>query len=363
MSVIVYIPKDSAALSVGADKVARAIANEAEARKQQVQIKRNGSRGLLWLEPMVEVETAAGRVAYGPVEAGGCALAVRGQLPPGRPTRAVPRLDRADSLSQESAAAHLRARGTDRAGQPAGLHRARRLSRPETGAADERRRRSCRPSPIRACAAAAARPFPTGIKWKTVLDPAASQKYVTCNADEGDSGTFCRSHAHGRRSVHAHRGHDHRRRRGRRHAAASSTCAPNIRTRIGPSTKRWPWPTVPAIWATTFSAAASASTSRCGSAPAPTSAAKRPRMLESLEGRRGEVRVRPPLPAIKGLFGMPTIVNNVISLASVPIILDKGAAFYQNFGMRQVARHAAHPAGRQPQAGRSGRARFRCVAA
>jgi formate dehydrogenase iron-sulfur subunit len=56
-------------------------------------------------------------------------------------------------------------------------------------------------------------------------------------------------------------------------------------------------------------------------------------MLESLEGKRGEIRPRPPLPAIKGLFGQPTIVNNVISLASVPIILRKGAAFYQNYGV------------------------------
>jgi formate dehydrogenase iron-sulfur subunit len=56
-------------------------------------------------------------------------------------------------------------------------------------------------------------------------------------------------------------------------------------------------------------------------------------MLESLEGKRGEIRPRPPLPAVKGLFGMPTIVNNVISLASVPIILDKGSAYYRDFGV------------------------------
>lgn len=56
-------------------------------------------------------------------------------------------------------------------------------------------------------------------------------------------------------------------------------------------------------------------------------------MLESLEGRRGEVRVRPPLPAVKGLFGRPTIVNNVISLATVPVILERGAEFYRDLGM------------------------------
>ncbi len=56
-------------------------------------------------------------------------------------------------------------------------------------------------------------------------------------------------------------------------------------------------------------------------------------MLESLEGKRGEVRVRPPLPAIKGLFGRPTIVNNVITLATVPTILHRGAEFYAGYGM------------------------------
>ena len=56
-------------------------------------------------------------------------------------------------------------------------------------------------------------------------------------------------------------------------------------------------------------------------------------MLESLEGKRGEVRVRPPLPAIKGLFGRPTIVNNVITLASVPTILHRGAEHYASFGL------------------------------
>jgi formate dehydrogenase iron-sulfur subunit len=56
-------------------------------------------------------------------------------------------------------------------------------------------------------------------------------------------------------------------------------------------------------------------------------------MLESLEGRRGQIRPKPPLPAISGLFGKPTVINNVISLCTVPIILDKGAAYYRDFGM------------------------------
>jgi formate dehydrogenase iron-sulfur subunit len=55
-------------------------------------------------------------------------------------------------------------------------------------------------------------------------------------------------------------------------------------------------------------------------------------MLESLEGRRGEVRAKPPLPAIEGLFGRPTVVNNVISFASVPWILAHGPEAYAGLG-------------------------------
>ncbi|MGE4338903.1 MAG: formate dehydrogenase, partial [Pigmentiphaga sp.] len=66
-AVTFYVPRDAAALAVGADAVARAIQAEARQRGHQVRIVRNGSRGLLWLEPMVEVDTEAGRVAYGPV--------------------------------------------------------------------------------------------------------------------------------------------------------------------------------------------------------------------------------------------------------------------------------------------------------
>ena len=56
-------------------------------------------------------------------------------------------------------------------------------------------------------------------------------------------------------------------------------------------------------------------------------------MLESIEGRRGIVRAKPPLPAVQGLFNQPTVINNVITLASVPIIMAKGAGFYKSFGV------------------------------
>src|SRR5690606_41666274 len=68
MTVTVFVPRDSSAISRGADKVAQAIAVEAARRGATIELVRNGSRGMFWLEPMVEVSTPEGRVAYGPVK-------------------------------------------------------------------------------------------------------------------------------------------------------------------------------------------------------------------------------------------------------------------------------------------------------
>ena len=127
MSVTVYVPKDSAALSVGADKVARAIAEQAEARKLAVRIKRNGSRGLLWLEPLIEVETPAGRIAYGPVEAADVASLFEANFLQGGqhalshgPTEQIPYFKNQQRLT-------FRACGADRAGKHRRVHRTRGL--------------------------------------------------------------------------------------------------------------------------------------------------------------------------------------------------------------------------------------------
>ena len=173
--------------------------------------------------------------------------------------------------------------------------------------------------------------FPTGIKWKTVLERAADQKYVTCNADEGDSGTFSdrmlmegdpftliegmtiaglavgatEGYIYLRAEYpHAHRTLDA--------AIAAAYRGGYLGASVRGSGKRFD-----------LEVRLGAGAYICGEETS---------MLESLEGRRGEVRVRPPLPAIKGLFGRPTVVNNVISLASVPIILERGAQFYSEFG-------------------------------
>jgi formate dehydrogenase iron-sulfur subunit len=334
MSVVVYIPKDAAALSLDADAVAQAIAAEAHTHGVEVIIKRNGSRGLLWLEPLVEVETATGRHAYGPVAVAD-----------------VAGLFAADFLHPlRSGFAHALHLGITE--DIAYFKRQQRLTFARVGVIEPtsldafiehggyrglRHALTLRPiqivqavtdSGLRGRGGAA---FPTGIKWQTVLSAVAAQKYVTCNADEGDSGTFAdRMLMEGDPftliegmtiaaiAVGATQGYIYLRveyphaHRALNEAIAVAYQAGYLGENVLGSGKRFD-----------LQVRLGAGAYICGEETS---------MLESLEGRRGEVRVRPPLPAIKGLFGMPTIVNNVISLASVPIILDKGADYYRDFG-------------------------------
>ena len=330
MTPVVYVPRDSGALALGAEAVARAIAREAESRGVAIRLVRNGSRGLYFLEPMVEVATASGRVAYGPVSARDVPeLFAAGFLEGGAhglahgPTEEIPylksqqrltfaRVGIVDPTSLEDFLEHGGFRGLERALETA----------PATIV------QTVTDSGLRGRGGAA---FPTGIKWKTVLERAADQKYVTCNADEGDSGTFSdrmlmegdpftliegmtiaglavgatEGYIYLRAEYpHAHRTLDA--------AIAAAYRGGYLGASVRGSGKRFD-----------LEVRLGAGAYICGEETS---------MLESLEGRRGEVRVRPPLPAIKGLFGRPTVVNNVISLASVPIILERGAQFYSEFG-------------------------------
>ncbi len=331
MSALVYVPKDAAALSVGAEAVARAIATTARSTGTAVTVVRNGSRGMCWLEPLVEVATAAGRIAYGPVTAADVpSLFAAGFLAGGAhplrhgPVESIPyfgnqdrltfaRVGLVDPASFEDYVAH---------GGFEGLRRSLEMD----GAAIVR---EVTDSGLRGRGGAA---FPTGIKWKTVLDTAADQKYVTCNADEGDSGTFAdRMVMEGDPfvliegmtiagiAVGATRGfiylrveypHAHR---ALAAAIEAAYAAGALGSDVFGSGQRFD-----------LEIRLGAGAYICGEETS---------MLESLEGKRGEVRPRPPLPAIKGLFGQPTIVNNVISLASVPAILQHGAAFYRDYGV------------------------------
>jgi formate dehydrogenase iron-sulfur subunit len=327
----VFVPRDSGALSVGAEAVAQAITREATARGANVELIRNGSRGLYWLEPMVEVETRNGRVAYGPVQlkdvpglfSSGFLDGRQHALSLGRPEE-HPYLKRQERLTfaRVGIIDPVSVDGYESLDGYRGLRHALELSGAQIVEAVTL-------SGLRGRGGAA---FPTGIKWKTVLNTPPGQKYIVCNADEGDSGTFSdRMIMEGDPfvliegmtiagiAVGATMGYIYLRSE-YPHAYRVLNEAIRVaheRGYLGPdvlgSGKRFD-----------LEVRLGAGAYICGEETA---------MLESLEGKRGMVRFKPPLPAIAGLFGKPTVINNVISFASVPIILDKGGEFYRDYGM------------------------------
>ena len=331
MSTTVYVPGDAGALSVGAGEVAAAIAAEAKRRGINLNLVRNGSRGAYWLEPLVEVQTERGRCAYGPVRATDVpALFAADFLEAGShplslgPTDSIPWLRSQQRLTFERVGIIDPASVADyvKHGGYQGLERALQLSGAEIVQA-------ATASGLRGRGGAA---FPTGIKWKTVLEQRTAQKYVTCNADEGDSGTFSDrmlmegdpfSLIEGMTiagvAVGATQGYIYLRAEyPHAHAALKTAIAAAYQSKylgadVAGSGRRFD-----------LEVRLGAGAYICGEETS---------MLESLEGKRGEVRVRPPLPAIKGLFGCPTIVNNVVTLTSVPWSLAHGAEAYANFGM------------------------------
>ncbi len=321
----VYVPCDSAAVSVGADAVATALS-----ALPGVTVRRNGSRGLLWLEPLVEVETPAGRVGYPGVTADSVAALVdAGMLEGAGVGNSIGLVDEHPWLVRQhrvSFARMGRNEPTDIAayaqqGGWTGLQRSLRLSPDEVVA-------EVTASGLRGRGGAG---FPTGIKWRTVLEAAAHPKFVACNLDEGDSGTFAdrmlaegdpftliegmviAAHAVGategfiycrseypaavitlRRAIeiayaHGYLGQD----------IQGSSLTFDLEVRVG------------------------AGAYICGEETS---------MLESLEGKRGEVRAKPPIPALEGLFGRPTVVNNVLTFGAVPMILADGGEAYAALG-------------------------------
>lgn len=333
MTIRIYVPRDMAAIAVGADDVAHAIVQQAQHRGLDVQLVRNGSRGLLWLETLVEVETPDGRVAYGPVEPDSVASLFEAGFHKGHPhplchgfTDAIPYLKNQERLTFARAGITDPLCLDDYIAHDgfAGLHKALDMSADQIV-------ETVIESGLRGRGGAA---FPTGIKWKTVADTPADQKYVVCNADEGDSGTFSdRLLMEGDPyaliegmiiagiSVNATYGYIYVRSE-YPYAIGTLDVAIARAREAGWLGER--------IAGSTFSfdleVRKAAGAYICGEETS---------MLESLEGKRGLVRPKPPLPAISGLFGRPTVINNVMSLASVPIILSRGAAFYRDYGMGQ----------------------------
>jgi formate dehydrogenase iron-sulfur subunit len=327
----VYVPCDSAALAVGADEVAQTLAAACAARGLGIELVRNSSRGLFWLEPMVEVSTAEGRVAYGPVEAADVPGLLDAGLLQGLPhalchglTEAIPFLAKQERLTfaRMGVTAPLSLDDYETHGGWAGLRAAAAMS-PELIV------QTVLDSGLRGRGGAA---FPAGTKWRTVAQTHGEQKYVVCNADEGDSGTYSdrmtlegdpymliEGMAIAALAVGATQGYVYIRSE-YPHAVATFAQAIERATAAGFIGER--------VCGTSHSfhlqVRKAAGSYACGEETA---------MLESIEGKRGVVRAKPPLPAISGLFGQPTVINNVITLASVPIILAKGAAFYRDYGM------------------------------
>lgn len=327
----IYVPKDSAARSVGADQVAYAIEEESIRRGLPITIVRNGSRGALWLEPLVEVEGDEGRVGYGPVEVANVASLFDAGFHYGKEhplslgkTADIPWLARQDrvTFARVGIVDPLSLADYQGMGGLVGLRRALTMS-PEEIVTEVTE------SGLRGRGGAG---FPAGIKWRTVMASASDQKYICCNADEGDSGTYAdRMLMEGDPftllegmtiagiAVGAVEGVIYIRSEypdavetlsaaidlAREHGWLGSSIlgsrhAFDVRIRVGGGSYV------------------------CGEETA---------MLESIEGKRGVVRSKPPLPAIEGLFGKPTVINNVLTLGSVPAILAYGALAYQSRGV------------------------------
>ncbi|MDX3978771.1 NADH-quinone oxidoreductase subunit NuoF [Shinella sp.] len=336
MTVRIYVPRDAAALALGADRVVKALSREAETRKLDITIVRNGSRGMHWLEPLVEVETAQGRIAYGPVKPSDIAALLDAGLIEGKAhplclggTEEIPFLKNQtrltfarcgviDPVSLEDYKAHGGLKGLENAIAMAPADVVKQVT----------------DSGLRGRGGAG---FPTGIKWKTVLDAPLNaekgdRKYIVCNADEGDSGTFAdrmimegdpfvliEGMAIAGLATGATKGFVYIRSEYPQAIDAMNEAVTVARAAgvLGPSV-------LGSGKAFDMEIRVGAGAYVCGEETA---------LLNSLEGKRGIVRAKPPLPALQGFMGRPTVVNNVISLASVPIIMDKGADFYRDFGM------------------------------
>jgi formate dehydrogenase iron-sulfur subunit len=326
-----YLPCDSLACAVGADEVATALTTQAQARNLPLALQRTSSRGLYWLEPLLEMDTPQGRMGFGPLTADDVpsvldsledepsthplALGLVEELPYLKTQQRLlfARAGITRPLSLEDYRAH---------GGFEGLNRAVALGGEQTATA-------VFDSGLRGRGGAA---FPAGIKWRTVRATEAAQKYIVCNADEGDSGTFAdrmlmegdpflliEGMAIAGLCVGATYGYIYVRSEypdavaTLRNALEIARANGYLGANVGGSGQAFD-----------MEVRVGAGAYICGEETA---------LLDSLEGKRGVVRAKPPIPALKGLFGQPTLVHNVLTLASVPLILAKGAQFYRDYGM------------------------------
>jgi formate dehydrogenase iron-sulfur subunit len=326
-----FLPLDSIAVSLGADDLADALKFEATKRKIDLTIVRTGSRGMHWLEPLLEVERGGKRVGYANVAEGDAAALLDAIAGDGAHRKAVGPVEEIPFFKNQTRLIFARCGVVDPTslndyiahGGFAGLQKAIKIGDPAAICEE------VLSSGLRGRGGAG---FPAGIKWKTVAGAKADQKYIVVNADEGDSGTFAdRMIMEGDPftliegmiiagvAVGATQGFVYLRSEYPVAALVLNEAIANARKAgiLGGNVRG----SGKAFDVEVFMGAGAYI---CGEETS---------LLNSLEGKRGEVRAKPPLPALEGLFGKPTLVHNVISLCSVPAILAKGAAFYRDYGM------------------------------
>lgn len=325
-----FLPLDSVAIALGADDVAAALLREAKERKVSLTLTRTGSRGMHWLEPLLEIERAGERIGYGAVGEGDAASLLYALSGDGNhekyigPVKDIPFFEKqsrliftrcgvTDPLSLEDYESH---------GGGAGLQKS--LAMDSAAICEE-----IMQSGLRGRGGAG---FPAGIKWKTVAEAQADQKYIVVNADEGDSGTFA----------------DRMIMEGDPFLLIEGMVIAGIATGAtkGYIYLRSEYPIAAQILGEAIERARA--TGLLGDSVRGSGRAfdielfigagayicgEETSLLNSLEGKRGEVRAKPPIPALEGLFGKPTLVHNVITLCSVPAIMEKGADWYRDFGM------------------------------
>jgi len=330
MSLRIYVPQDTTACALGADEVAAALTAAAAKQGLAIELVRNGSRGLFWLEPLVEIDYQGQRLGFGQVgveDVEHLLACLQGKFSAYSnflgAVADIPYLKNQQRLTFARAGE----------GDPLCLDNYQRLGGFEglcnaLAMAPETIVEAITDSGLRGRGGAA---FPAGIKWQTVLRATAEQKYIVCNADEGDSGTFAdrllmeadpyqliEGMIIAGLAVGANRGYIYLRSEyPKAHqvllaAIERAQQAGFLGAAICGSDKSFH-----------LEVRLGAGAYICGEETA---------LLNSLEGKRGMVRAKPPLPAIEGLFGKPTVVNNVLTLAAVTTVLAKGHEFYKNFG-------------------------------
>jgi formate dehydrogenase iron-sulfur subunit len=329
----IYVPRETAAISVGADDVAITIARYAKENDADIELIRNGSWGATWLEPMVEVVVDEQRIAYGNIEPNDIAdLFDAGLLDGGEhakrlgPVNEIPYLMNQDRWTFWRCGLINPLSVDDFTAQQGFEAITKAIEMGPQSVID-----AIKTSGLRGRGGAG---FPAGIKWQTVADTDADQKYIACNADEGDSGTFSdRIMMEGDPlglvegmmvagfAVGANKGYIYLR------SEYPLTYSILNRAIVAAREAGWLGENIQGSgFDFDIDVHLGAGSYVCGEETA---------MLESLEGKAGVIRYKPPLPAIEGLFGKPTIVNNVVTLSSVSNIVNLGGEKYAAYGVNR----------------------------